>query len=357
MSGMFSKSSPPKLVAATDVLARPTLGGDEVAARAIAFAQQNETALTPEVYEVWYTYAARENQAVNEAVDLALNTGQGLSSERLMELHHQHISPRSMSDEISEIGAVLQATLGNVTDAMDENMRETSHFSGTLRSAKQTLSVGTSKRDVGDVIKELHRANQQHLQAAQRLTVQLEKNRSQVAKLKSDLVEARKIANTDYLTGLPNRRMMDEYLDSAIFQARQRNKPLCLMMAQIDGLDRVARDFGVTVSDNILKLLADNIRADQRGGQMAARFAGAKFAILLPDIDAQAGFMVGEAIRKRFKSLEWVAKESREEIGSLTISFGGAVLDGSDTRMSLIERADSLLIRAQHEGMDRTIIK
>ncbi len=356
MSGLFSGSAAGAERAAPQT-AKPTAGGDDIAARAIGFAQQNGTPLTPEIFEVWYTYAARENKVVNETIDLALNTGEGLSAEGLRALYHAHVSPRSMSDELSDIGAVLQAAIGNVTNAMDENLREHSVFSGTLRNARQSLVQGSSKRDVTDVIKQLHRANQEHLQAAQRLTVQLEKNRGQVAKLKGELIEARKVANTDYLTGLPNRRVMDEHMDDALFHARQRKQPLCLLMAQVDNLDRVAREYGVTASDNILKILAENIRVDQRGGQVTARFAGAKFAVLLPDSDAESGFMVAEAIRKRFKTLDWVTKDGGQQIGVLTISFGGAVLAAGDTRATMIERADNLLVQAQRQGMDRTIIQ
>ena len=332
------------------------IGGNETAGRAIAFARKHDTSLTPEVYHVWYTYAARESKAVNEALDTAMNTDAPLTEGFLTSLYHEHVSPRAMTDEMVDIGDRMTTTIGDMTDAMDENMREHSVFSGNLRNARQTLLQGNSKRDVTDVIKDLRRANQQHIQSSQRLTMQLEKNRGQVAKLKSELIEAKRASNTDYLTGLPNRRMLDEQLDQAMFGARHRGYDLAILMGQIDDLDTVTRTWGLSAGDNVMRLFAEQIRKELRGNRFAARFAGAKFALVLPETSAEGGFLVAEAVRKRFKALDWVSKDSGEEIGVLSLSFGGTVLRAGDSRDNLVDRADKFLSRAQTQGSDRTVM-
>ncbi|MEM9231351.1 MAG: GGDEF domain-containing protein [Pseudomonadota bacterium] len=337
--------------------ANRSVSDDDVASRAIAFAQKNDTPLTPYIYEVWYTYAARSSEAVNEAIDLALNTGEPIHTDMLTELYQTHISPSSMTDQIADIGNTLQRTLGNVTEAMDENLRDQSVFSGALRNVKQNLVVGSSKREVTDVIKQLHRANQEQIQSTQRVTIQLEKNRAQVAKLKGELIEAKRTANTDYLTGLPNRRMMDEHLDSAIFEARLRKQTLCLLLAQLDNLDAVSRAHGITVADSILKTFAEQMDKELPGREVASRFAGAKFAILIPDADGQSGFMAAERIRKRLRMVDFVARETGAKIGTMSVSFGGTTLTEGDGRTDLIERSDKALLQAQRDGQDRTVIQ
>ena len=336
-------------------LGSPEIGGDEIAPRAIAFAQSHGTALTPHVFEVWYTYAARDSKAINDELDRAMNTGQPISADYLTGLYHEHLSPRSMSDQLNSIGNDLSSALGNVTDAMDENLKQTSVFTGTLRSAKQSLSHGTSKREVSDVIKQLHQANQVHLTAAQRLSVQLEKNRSQVSKLKSELIEAKKASNTDYLTGLPNRRQLDEELDKAIFECRQKDRVMSVLMGAIDDLDAVAREHGISAGDNIMKQFAQLLQRDLRTDQLAARFAGAKFAVILPGAAQDASFRVAEEVRKRFRTLDWVSRESGKQIGTMSVSFGGTLLKDGDDRASVIDRADKFLMTAQKTGKDRTV--
>lgn len=336
--------------------ASPGIGGDEVAARAIGFAQKYETALSPAVYEVWYTYADRTNDAINEALDTAMNTESPLSGEFLISLYHDYLAPRSTNDELHSIGSDLTRAIGNVAEAMDENLKEHSVFSGTLRNARATLVHGTSKREISDVIRDLHKANQAHLQAAQRLNVQLEKSRGQVAKLKSELIEVKRTSNTDYLTGLPNRRMLDEHLDNAIFLARQKKQSLTLLMGAVDGLDAVARKWGMSAGDSVVQLFAEKLSEELRGEQVAARVAGSKFAVVLPNQDSAAAFTVSELIRKRFKGIDWVSKTTGEPIGALSVTFGGAELKDGDTRGSLIDKADQRLIKAQRDGMDRSMI-
>lgn len=332
------------------------VGGNETAGRAIAFARKHETSLTPEVYHVWYVYAARESKAVNEALDTAMNTAAPLTEGFLTSLYHEHVSPRAMTDEMVDIGDRITSTIGDVTDAMDENMREHSVFSGSLRTARQTLLQGSSKRDVTEVIKELRRANQQHIQASQRLAMQLDKNRGHVAKLKSELIEARRASNTDYLTGLPNRRMLDEQLDQTMFEARQRGHDMAVLMGQVDNLDAVTRNWGLSAGDNVMRLFAEQIRKELKGNRFAARFAGAKFALVLPETSAQGGFLVAEAVRKRFKALDWMSKDSGEAIGTLCVSFGGTILRDGEGREDLVDRADKFLARAQSQGADRTVM-
>lgn len=328
----------------------------DVVERAMGFAQKFETPMTPEIYEVWYTYATRENPKVNEALDLAMNTGQTINGSRLMELYQSHISKISTTDALAMIGNDLQGTLTTVSDAVDENLKENSLFSGTLRDAKRTLSQGSSKREVSDVIRDLHRANHQHLAAAQKLAVQLDKSRAQVAKLKSELHDVKRASTTDYLTGLPNRRAMDEAVDTAIFEARQKGHGLGVLVLQIDGLEQVSQEYGISTSDGILQAFA--VRAAEELGRTRTifRFAGAKFAIAVPEGVPRDGFTIAEQLRARFQNLVLRTRDSGEPIEGLSIGFGGTFLRDGDDRLQIIDRADLNLRQAQAEGPNRTLI-
>lgn len=337
-------------------LVEPAIGGDTMAARAVAFAQKNSTPLTPQVFEVWYTYCARENKEINEQLDTAMNTGAPLTADMLTTLYHEHLSAKSMNDQLADIGNDLQHTIGSVSDAVEKNLKDQTDYTGSLRSVKQSLAFGTSKTEVTSVITRLHKVNQTHIASAQKLTVQLEKNRSQVSKLKSELIEAKKASNTDYLTGLPNRRMLDEHMDSALFDARQKKQKLVFMMGAIDGLSGVTSRHGLSAGDNVMKLFSNELKKQLRSNQMAARFAGARFAILLPDTGDREAFAIAERVRKGFKLLDWVSKNSGEEIGTLSISFGGSTLHPGEGREDLVDRSDKLLHKAQREGSDQTYL-
>ena len=337
-------------------LVEPTIGGDSIAARAISFAQKNNTALTPQVFEVWYTYCARENKLINDALDTAMNTGASLSADMLTTLYHDHLSAQSMNDQLTEIGNGLQNTIGSVSDAVEKNLKDQTDYTGSLRAVKQSLTVGTSKSEVTSVITRLHKVNQGHIASAQKLTVQLEKNRSQVSKLKSELIEARKASNTDYLTGLANRRMLEDHMDNAVFSARQKKQDLMFLMGAIDGLSEVTSRHGLSAGDNVMKLFSEELKKELRSSQLAARFAGARFAVLLPETADREAYAIAERVRKGFKRLDWVSKQNGEEIGTLSITFGGSSLKAGESKDDLVDRADKLLNKAQRENRDQTLL-
>ncbi|MEO0912186.1 MAG: GGDEF domain-containing protein [Pseudomonadota bacterium] len=336
---------------------QPAGRSDEVSARAIAFAQRHKTQLTPAVYAVWYTYSARENKKINAVLDTAMNTDKEITVAALTTLYNENLSPRAMSDDLQDIGTDLSSAIGAVSSAVEANIKEQTVFSGKLRSAKQSLSFGTSKAEVSAVIASLHKANQEHIATAQRMTVQLEKNRAQVSKLKSELIEAKKSSNTDYLTGLANRRLLDDQLDNAIFEAHQRKQKVSFLMASVDGLTDVTQKFGLTAGDNVVRAFAEDLKKELKGSKMAARFEGARFAILLPNTHDREAFAIAERVRKAFRNRDWVSDATGGQIGMLTASFGGALLESGETREVLIQRADQVLASIQAEGADQVAFK
>ncbi len=335
--------------------ARPAQADDTVAERAIGFARKNATPLTPEVYAVWYAYAGRENRDLNERLDTAMNTSEELTPAFLADLYHEHVAPPLPPVSLDTLSNDFQAMLGGVSGALDENMKEHSLFSGTLRTAKANLVQGTSKREVSEVIRVLHLANHQHLAAVQKLSLQLEKSRGQVSRLKSELMELKRTTNTDYLTGLANRRASDEILDNAIFAARQKKHSLGILIATIDGLQHLGDTLGIQAGDLVIRLFAEQLSRELRSGFTAARFSGARFLVVMPDCNLRDGFALAEQVRKRFKSMEWAAPSV--EVDALSVSCGGTALRAGDTRDSMLERADSHRIRAQTAGVDRTVIE
>ncbi|MEO1550621.1 MAG: GGDEF domain-containing protein [Pseudomonadota bacterium] len=331
-------------------------GTDEISERVLDFAQKYDTPLVPEVYATWFAYFQRKNRGVIEQLDRAMNMSEPITEASLSELYHRHLSPRAMSDELEQIGTSLQNAVGEVSGAVEENLRDNSSFSGALRAARQSLVQGTSKRDVASIITHLHKVNQTQIAASQRVTMQLEKSRGQISKLEKELVEVKKAANTDFLTGLFNRRRLDELLEAAIFAARQRGSAMGLILCDIDNLRKVNETLGHSAGDNVLKIYARELRKQMARQEIPTRFTGAKFAIVLPEAGKDRAFEVAERVRISFSKIDWVGEQSKIEIGGLTSSFGVALLRSTDSKETLIERADSLLSQAKNQGRDQTVI-
>jgi diguanylate cyclase len=331
-------------------------GNDEIARRAIGFAERYDTPLIPEVFSVWFAYAGRRNGQLNDLMDKWMNTSQPFTESALCEVYHQYLSPRTLSDDLREIGSDLSSAIGDVSETIETNLREHSAFSGALRSAKQSLVHGSSKREISSTIAHLHKVNQSHLASAQRMSVQLEKNRNKVSRLERELMEVKRAANTDYLTKLANRRRLDDLLDDALLVARHKKHAVTFALGDIDGLEQVNQRWGLSAGDNVMKVYANELQKKVSGSQVPARFSGAKFALLLPNTPVQDALDLVEQIRVNFRNIDWVSDDTGEKIGNLTVSFGLTDLRDGDTKERLIDRADKLLMEAKDSGRDKVAV-
>lgn len=325
-----------------------------IAERALKFAESYRTPLTPEVYHVWYTYATRANDTINSVIDKAMNTGASLSESWLTDLFFQNLSPRSVTDDLSTLSDKMTDTMGELNGAIESGLNENSTFTGALRSIRRTLAQAATRKDLSTAITSTLRANQKHLVSAQRMEVELRRNRTMLSKLEKELAGVRKSSGLDHLTKIPNRRRFDVLLDEAIFNARQKNQPLTLAAAKLDSFRDISETWGNSAGDTILRQFAAVLVRNIKGKDSAARISGEEFGLLLSDVQPENGARVVDNIRAAYKDIHWTSKQTGEEIGCLTVSFGITELRDGDTREDLIERAEQNLLRAKNKGKDFT---
>lgn len=152
---------------------------------------------------------------------------------------------------------------------------------------------------------------------------------------------------TDSLTGLSNRRAFDDRLAQEIQRARRHRHALSLVMVDLDHFKEVNDRFGHPVGDQVLRELAQVLRASSRGSDLPFRYGGEEFAILLPETDLPGGVVHGETIRAAIACHEF------PHVGHKTASLGVAQWREEDTAAALLDRADVALYRAKHSGRNR----
>ncbi|SDF82018.1 diguanylate cyclase [Terriglobus roseus] len=183
------------------------------------------------------------------------------------------------------------------------------------------------------------------------LTEQRDRER-QLQETKEELEEANRklssLALTDALTGLWNRRAFDSRLETAVIAAQRSKKPLALMLLDVDHFKRINDRFGHPCGDEVLRNVATILNRTKRADEVACRFGGEEFTILMPGTDAQGAMVLGERIRKAMHAFEW----DKEPI---TISMGIAVWTDGWSSDDLVDNADAALYRAKEGGRDRFI--
>lgn len=159
----------------------------------------------------------------------------------------------------------------------------------------------------------------------------------------------------DSLTGLFNRRYMEESLVRELHRAARKQRSLALVMMDVDRFKNFNDTFGHPAGDMLLREIADVVKSRVRAGDMACRFGGEEFAIILSETDVDGACICMEKIREEIKALQLHYRG--QPLGSITVSAGvAAFLGQGETAEELVRIADSALYRAKSEGRNRVVV-
>ena len=169
--------------------------------------------------------------------------------------------------------------------------------------------------------------------------------------LRSALEEVERLAISDSLTSLYNRRHLFELADREFQRARRYRLPLSVMMVDIDEFKRVNDTYGHATGDQVLQGVAECCRKELRGVDVIGRYGGDEFVALLPETGVPAACQVAERLRNRIA--EWVLDAKAGRV-TVTVSLGVAVLEDEHTTPEfLLDRADQALYVAKQKGRNR----
>jgi two-component system, cell cycle response regulator len=185
--------------------------------------------------------------------------------------------------------------------------------------------------------------------------------RSQVRKhryterLRDNVQLSIEMAITDGLTGLFNRRYMENHLATLIEQAGARGKPLSLLALDIDYFKSINDTYGHDAGDDVLRDFALRIKRSIRGIDLACRSGGEEFVIVMPETDMAVAATVAERLRRRIAGEPFTINQATRSI-PVTLSIGIATVRGrDDNAASLLKRADQALYRAKRDGRNRVV--
>jgi two-component system, cell cycle response regulator len=173
------------------------------------------------------------------------------------------------------------------------------------------------------------------------------------ARMRDNMQLSIEMAITDALTGLYNRRYMETHLATAVDQATARGKPLTLLLLDIDYFKCVNDSYGHDAGDDVLREFAIRLRKSIRGIDLACRYGGEEFVVVMPDTAIAVGATVAERIRRRIATEPFTIRNGAGAI-DVTVSIGIATLaDANDQPGAILKRADEALFRAKRDGRNR----
>lgn len=177
---------------------------------------------------------------------------------------------------------------------------------------------------------------------------------AQATQYKQKLFKQRANALADQLTKLPNRMAYEEKLARELHVMKNHSSVLCVAIIDVDHFKKINDQYGHSVGDKTLQVIASNIRKHLDKSCFVARWGGEEFVCLLPQHDLQASFDILELVRKKIASLPFKFKGQRVQV---TVSIGISQYKQNLSAQSTFELADKNLYTAKSNGRNQTIIE
>ena len=231
---------------------------------------------------------------------------------------------------------------------LEEMSRVAQRFSAGDVSArckfKRTDEIGVLASDLNEMADEVVRKHDEITKLNEELEQRVSERTAQL----------RELASRDPLTSLYNRRHIGEVLTRRFSEAKRYKNNLSVMMIDMDDFKTVNDSFGHPIGDQVLTLIADTIISQLRSSDVAARFGGDEFIVVLPQSSSDHAELLGERVQGEFRRR---IKEQLPQVAS-SISVGIASLVGSDfaTDADFIRAADRALYEAKELGRNRIIV-
>ncbi|MGB6117531.1 MAG: PleD family two-component system response regulator [Mesorhizobium sp.] len=187
-----------------------------------------------------------------------------------------------------------------------------------------------------------------------RLRTQIRRKRYN-EELRAGVAQTLEMAVMDPLTGLHNRRYLDTHLETLFKRAVARRRPLSVMMTDIDRFKSINDTFGHAGGDVVLREFSRRLRKNVRGIDLACRFGGEEFVVIMPDTEHEVARMIAERIRAEIET-EAFRPGSADDRLTVTVSIGVATLSPGDSQAGdLLKRADGALYEAKSSGRNKVV--
>jgi diguanylate cyclase (GGDEF)-like protein len=162
-------------------------------------------------------------------------------------------------------------------------------------------------------------------------------------------------ATHDALTGLFNRRYLDETLNHELKRAAHHRQSVGIILIDIDHFKRFNDTYGHDAGDRLLQAVAAFLQENTRGGDIACRYGGEEFIVVLPGAALESTVLRARQMQEGIKALQ--VEHYNQTLETITISLGMAIFpDHGVTSDTLIKAADVALYQAKAEGRDRVVV-
>jgi len=308
----------------------------------------------PITYLIWYEYALGRNENLTRDIASLLAEKKIISTQVIDQLFKDHIADQKVV-AAEEKARKFQKILVEMTKHLGQSGSEMDEKGEVLEDCALELSQASSMDTIAEITKRIVSETRSMAESTKILKGRLSSTASEIDKLSEELEEIKQAAKTDMLTGLLNRRGFDEAMIEILKDVKTKPEPLSFVMLDIDHFKRVNDTYGHLIGDNVLKILSKLLIDSIKGKDVAARFGGEEFILVLPQTPANGAHALSEQIRLSLERMKWKVKDTGTSLGTISISLGIALYREGEPIENTIKRADDALYHAKGTGRNRTV--
>ncbi|MGE0558560.1 MAG: GGDEF domain-containing protein [Burkholderiales bacterium] len=314
----------------------------------------HKAGLHPVSYAAWYEYAAGINPPLKEAIDRMLTAKQTLDDEAVYQLHERFIAGTSDTGT-EKLRHELQRLISEISGQAATTGEQARAYTLSLDRFSQVLRPDAKPAQLRDAVNSMIEDTGEMRSKAGALQERLEQNAREIESLRSELQRVRSEAMTDPLTGIANRRGLEQAVADIRASGSGGLAGCSLLALDIDHFKKCNDSYGHLFGDKVIRTVAQILQANVKGRDLPARIGGEEFVVLLPATPLDGACVLAERIRSTIAAGR-IRRNNGELIGNITLSIGVAHYRNDETLKDFLERADQALYDAKNGGRNRVSI-
>ncbi len=313
----------------------------------LSFMMRNNIVPLPKWYERWFLIFCYIYENNKQLSDLEIK---GLYKTYYSDLEKSESNVTSeVVTQVNNVSEKIEKSLEDILKTLDAYQRNLDAHKEVLEEKAKEVNdeiILSYLKKILSEIEELRKENKIQQE-------KLEEYHKEISQLRKALKVARKEANIDFLTGIPNRRRFIRALEDFLKDYKEKNYPFSFVMLDIDNFKSINDTYGHLIGDEVLKEIATVLKFYLRANTIVGRLGGEEFGIILPGISKDDAKNIAERLRKIIENRKI---HINDETIKITASFGVTQAKKDDTVESLIERADKALYEAKKTGKNKVVV-
>jgi diguanylate cyclase (GGDEF) domain len=308
--------------------------------------------LTPLNFGLALDYITGNDIAIEKAVRAILTERgkltNGVAEQIIAEQRAEELTPDTLGDMLLEV----EANLDQLTGIANQSSSSAKDFGAALQ--KQAATLGQA--DTGEAVSNLILLTRSMIEKTREVEARMRDGQVQTRLLQKNLESARKAAEQDHLTGLPNRRAFENTLREEAATAREGTEPLCVAFCDIDHFKVINDNHGHDAGDRVLKFVAGLLAKISDDRCHVARHGGEEFVMLFRGMTVAEAAKVVDDARIDMAQRNLVDRKTGERMERVTFSGGVADVFAYPEPRDALKAADRALYLAKEHGRNRVYI-